>query len=1231
MATMLRDVIDIREDLSASDFVLTLSEGVTAPTATLDSYVVTDQLAACFEQALSRVKSALDKGKSEASFLHGSFGSGKSHFMSVLRAVLRHDPHARGLKGLAPVLDKHDSWLTGRKILCLNYHLIGAESVEDAILGGYLVQVRELDPDGALPELHNTERLFTDADNLRDRLGDEAFFAGLPNGGSVGWGKIAKPWDSESYDRARRAALGDTERGQLVTSLTGSYFTGYTRGAAYLPLDEGLEVISIHAKRLGFDCAVLFLDELVLWLASRGSDADFVGREASKVAKLVESASTHRALPLISFVARQRDLRDFLGDKIPGAEKFAIGETFRWWEDRFNQITLADGNLPVIVNRRLLEPRPGMEHAFDAAFAKVTREPKTWNILMEGLDESSDAASFRLTYPFSPALVSTMVAFATLLQRERTALRTMADLLRRGKDELTIDDIIPVGDVYDVLMDSGVVPLTKEMQRHFANARRLYDEKLLPRLLRKHGLANLEATKGLTRTSAFVTDARLVKTALLAALAPNVPALSALTAGKLAALNHGTIATPLKGMETERVLRLFKELMNSGVSEIHMVDDPKNPLISIQLSSVDYESVLERVSNRDTKEDRQNLLREMVFASLGVSGGQRDTLGSGYTHSFVWRGSRRIVDIVYGNIRNSDELPEASLLADGDRWKIVIDFPFDDQGYGPTEDLIRFENLERDGKISNSVAWIPAFFTQDRENDLGELVCLRWLFASNDRYELNASHLSNQDRAAAKALLLNRRATLESNLQQVIQQAYGAAKRQPADIDLSQGHSAIFKSLHPGLNLGAPVGATLSECLTHVLDQMFSAQYPDHPKFTGEITKGAVNTVLQYLDEAAAVESGRVPVPTKDRETLRRVANILKTGEMLDNAFLFDGDTFPWRNRFVQHAAKHQLYEKIPVSELVEWIDQPNPRGLEPAVRGLVIAAFALMQDREWFHNGSGPVPRPPLDRIDGYYELRLPRLPEEPVWRDAMNRAAKLFGVHAAPMRTAANVNRLAEQVRGEARPLLAPARELVTVLNAHRGMLGLSESSLRLSTATTVVQLVTELLKVDNGTAFVEALANAPAPVTDEVLGRSLKSAESVVSALEGMDWGLLDALAVMTHDEQATALLDRLREAAGRSEFQESLGPVLAEVRRQGQLVLARQAKTTPPAPSPVPNPGPAPLPPVTVGAGPNPAPAPAPGSRSVKVRSAQISEAVDALRAFAAQHPDAEIIVTWSTQK
>ena len=57
------------------------------------------------------------------------------------------------------------------------------------------------------------------------------------------------------------------------------------------------------------------------------------------------------------------------------------------------------------------------------------------------------------------------------------------------------------------------------------------------------------------RRTAFRSDDRLVKTLLLAALVPGVESLRTLNAGRLAALNHGTIKTPIAGREGQEVLR----------------------------------------------------------------------------------------------------------------------------------------------------------------------------------------------------------------------------------------------------------------------------------------------------------------------------------------------------------------------------------------------------------------------------------------------------------------------------------------------------------------------------------------------------------------------------------------------------------------------------------------------------------------------------------------------------
>src|SRR6266699_4908503 len=115
-AELLRDLIDIPERVHAGDFVLNLSKGV-GEESTIRQYVVTDQLAECFDEALGIIQSAVQGRVSRAAYLDGSFGSGKSHFMAVLHAILRGNPAARGKEKLAGVVGKHDGWLKDRTFL----------------------------------------------------------------------------------------------------------------------------------------------------------------------------------------------------------------------------------------------------------------------------------------------------------------------------------------------------------------------------------------------------------------------------------------------------------------------------------------------------------------------------------------------------------------------------------------------------------------------------------------------------------------------------------------------------------------------------------------------------------------------------------------------------------------------------------------------------------------------------------------------------------------------------------------------------------------------------------------------------------------------------------------------------------------------------------------------------------------------------------------------------------
>ncbi|MBF0333687.1 MAG: hypothetical protein HQL40_08575 [Alphaproteobacteria bacterium] len=67
---------------------------------------------------------------------------------------------------------------------------------------------------------------------------------------------------------------------------------------------------------LEYIIAALLKAPLILWLATRAADPAFVSNEGAKLSKLVEAANADRPIPLVSVVARQRDLRELVGDTL---------------------------------------------------------------------------------------------------------------------------------------------------------------------------------------------------------------------------------------------------------------------------------------------------------------------------------------------------------------------------------------------------------------------------------------------------------------------------------------------------------------------------------------------------------------------------------------------------------------------------------------------------------------------------------------------------------------------------------------------------------------------------------------------------------------------------------------------------------------------------------------------------------------------------------------------------
>jgi hypothetical protein len=1162
---LISDLITIPDRVHKGDFVLRLTEGVDRADETIDTYVATPELVKNFDDALAFIKSAVESRSSKATYLDGSFGSGKSHFMAILHLLLRAYPRARSIPELASIVAKHNGWMDGKRFLLIPYHMIGARSLESAVLGHYVEYVRKLHPEAPMPGVYVAESLFRDAQTVRKAMGDEAFFNQLNSGknnGGGSWGDLEREWDSRRFESAVAAAAGSEDRALLVGDLIGTVLTSYAtamqgQDEVYVPLDQGLPIISHHAQELGYNAIILFLDELILWLASHAADSSFIAEEVQKIPKLVEAQVADRPVPIVSFIARQRDLRELVGEHVPGAQQLAFTDLLGYFEGRLNRIGLLDRNLPAIAQKRVLAPKSDTARKqIDAAFDELTRVRQ--EVLETLLTARADRDMFRQVYPFSPALMETLVAVSSLLQRERTAIKVMLQLLVNQRDTLNLGDLVPVGDLFDVIAE-GDEPFSEGMRQHFENAKHLYHQKLLPLLEAEHRIRMEEVKQlpfGDPKAVAFRVDSRLMKTLLLAALVPEVEPLKNLTAHRLAALNHGSIRSPIPGQEGQMVLARARRWA-AAIGEIK-IGEEANPTISLQISGVDTEGILEKARVVDNSGERLRKIRELLFKDFGIDNREELFL----SHDFLWRNTTRTCDVVFANVR---ELPHESLRAREERWKVVIDFPFDEPNYTPRDDLAKVLEYRERNEPTNTILWIPSFFTRAAQKDLGTLVILDHILAG-ERFNDYASHLSTVDRAAARSLLDNQRSQLREQVRGYLQGAYGIATPTPGSVDESHELGEHVQSLNPTFHPRLPVGQDLGGGLRNLLDQALSHQYPAHPTFEVEVRLPALKRVYAEIERAADDPQHRVLVDRAVRPVMRQIAMPLRLGDMGETHFVLSDF---WRNHFLRKKA--QDGGALTVEKMRAWTDEPEPRGLQPWVQNLLILTFATQENYSFLLHG-GPAGEVSLDSLKNELVLEPVALPSLEDWALAIERVAPILGIDAPKLRNANNASALAEQIHGQLKAMRGDCEKLSQRLRERMRYFGLApESAPRMQTAAAIQTLVESVANAPVE-SVVAAVARAELRTSAAAMGSSLKKAGVVSAGLDGINWEIFDGIAQLTDSraQEAAAIRERVVDALAADEYATALIPALQRAQSDALRLITRPVEPPPPPPPPQPKP-------------------------------------------------------------
>jgi hypothetical protein len=1179
MTTRIHDLLDLPKAVRKGDFVQDLTGGISNPERTVKDYAITPKLVQTFEHALSIIGSALRDGRSQAAYLHGSFGAGKSHFMALLDLMLANHP-APWSRGELHALRGKNEWIGKKKLLQLPIHMLGANDMESKILGSYVAWAAKNHPDQATPALYADEGLFDDARSLRTTLGDDAFFGKL-NGGvqqaATGWGKLAqkREWDAASFDAAASTTyVGESDRdaqsprAKLFSDLVRTFFKSWTsQQGRFVDLDTGLGVMSRHAKSLGFDAVVLYLDELVLWLAGNSSDLPFIGREVQKMVKLKEAQDADRAIPIVSFIARQRDLSQFLGEQAQGAVRNELSRNLSHHDGRFETVTLADSNLPAIVAHRVVRAKD------ESAAQRLADDfAKTWRAAGQAqsvlIGSEGDEADFKKVYPFSPALVEALVALSDCLQRERTAIRILMELLVNHLPDLELGRVVPVGDAFDALAEAEDPIDDPVMKARFDRARDLYRESFLPIIRRQHNTDNPTACQRLREDhdrrlgcsgcpqKMCRNDNRLAKTLLMAALVPEAKPFKGLTVKRLAHLNHGTIASPIPGAEMQVVAQRLRDWA-SQVGALRL-GEQADPDVSIHLAGVDLQPIIAAAADADQSGARKNTLRRLLFDALEL-----ESDGTVAETEISFHGTRRRGRVRYGNVR---EMDDTTLTCPREyEWQVIIDYPFDDRGHGPEEDvrtIERFRDTRSAGAPPNpTVVWLPTFFSHSLERELGELVMLEHILDGDARKYLG--HLRVEDQSTTRADLVSLRAQKEALIKRTLAQAYGLAMASDsALLDQSRTVDEHFIPLLGDLDIRAVLAGTMKDGFRQVIDTVLSKKYPHHPRFDGTVSATRMEKIGALVEKLLDEHDRRMNVEKGERNDLRAYADPLGITETGDVAVLLNERPFTEVEQQRQQAG----IDTPTVGNMRGWLDPQRTRGLPAEVQDVLVSLYASWSGRTFRRDGKNyALPRP--GQLQDDVELLRPELPTQAEWTEALNRAGELFGVAIGGRSLGArNLSAFVEKVKQELREATAVA-EFPGALESKLHDWAEAEDAPRLVTARASAALLQQLSRGD-GASFVRDLANFTPKTSTTAMGRNFTTASaSTQLLLEDARWIVLRQVKTLLGDsergERAKILLQDLAALLTIDEINKMLADGLSELtRRADDLLRTPTGKQAPP---------------------------------------------------------------------
>ncbi|MGB8266903.1 MAG: hypothetical protein WCE44_11300 [Candidatus Velthaea sp.] len=1004
---LVRSYLDLPREAKIDQFIV---KDTSDPMVLAQQYTLTSAIRPRLELLLRDIKDSLDRNLDVGRFVFGSFGSGKSHFLRIVGMMLANEERLYANARDAGIREVHSAnpWLDTAHILAIHTSMMGVQEAPDAFIRHLASEFdRTLESIGREPlRAFGTEAAFTQFEKQCETV--PGYFLAFSD-------KLG--YDRATYDKLRAKPEEDKDRiafARVVATFVAGSETAFQPTNA-----EARKQMASHAKSLGFKAIAFTIDEFVLW--AQGISGGNYAAAVNALNALVESADV-RAVPFIVLAAVQRSIMSVFPDD---RTENVLREHLRHVSARFPEIILEDSNLFEIAEKRVLAPIPERAKEWRAEVARVSRAlgDGVKGVLVGELP----ATVLEQLYPFHPALLRILSDVTQGLQRERSSLFMLYQLLTTVRPNLKVGDLMSLGALWEVLFSE------EQIDGLEAYAARTDSSNAANRLLKTYSTWD-RLRDSIRRESGGGDVERVldlaVKSVLLMQLS-HTPFLDdirgldqAASVENLYRLNRNELAVRTETMGVLRILELLKKLTTAEPGTVSLRGDGPVATVHIELNTVDLTGLMEGL--RPTAGDRFGCLLSASRDALGVSSAV--TSGQEGRYRVTWRNSERTGRIRFESFNQFSASGRAATLAleSGDDYKLGILLESDTNG-GVQEAIdnarARVESA-REQTQAWAAAWIPTPLSTEGRAALEQLAKFEVFRRDPD---VHLSGFKASDHPFVRQRLDAMAAQAQATLAEAITRAYG------------DGSRLITMRKDPA-ELTAPANVPVSQRARAFVTALLERRYPQYPKFGRTPNPVALNRILaiyrQLLDDAT-----QNAFAGDDLDVIEKIGEPL---ELFDPGF------------GVTNARATGLY----LGRLKEWFDAgersvrslidhcaTEPWGLPQNVAQLLIAVLAVREGLRLTVDGAS-VPIEAVSEVNVRGTLTKGQLPPLAEWNAARNAASTLLQVRDIPAsHTVASVDSLVIMLREPIDALIEKLHRCVTAFaklrakNAYTGAIACAE----------------------------------------------------------------------------------------------------------------------------------------------------------------------------------------------